>query len=128
MAEVKFGELRSVVEAVRQIVLDWDGFVSNVEAMAREHDEYRQTPIAWAWDFGGSAPPTSDAPGCRGDAGRAASPGQPRRAVARTGPPGSGARGIAAHSVTLRVATRRSSGSASVSSASSATCRSATRR
>ena len=45
MAEVKFGELRSVVEAVRQIVLDWDGFVSNVEAMAREHDEYRQKVI-----------------------------------------------------------------------------------
>ena len=41
MAEVKVGELRSVVEAVRQIVLDWDGFVSNVEALAREHEEYR---------------------------------------------------------------------------------------
>src|SRR5262245_60088490 len=52
MAEVKFGELRSVVEAVRQIVLDWDGFVSNVEALAREHDEYRQTADRLAWELG----------------------------------------------------------------------------
>ena len=52
MAEVKFGELRSVVEAVRQIVLDWDGFVSNVEALAREHDEYRQTADRLAWEIG----------------------------------------------------------------------------
>src|SRR5262245_20681216 len=51
MAEVKFGELRSVVEAVRQIVLDWDGFVSNVEALAREHDEYRQTADRLAWEL-----------------------------------------------------------------------------
>ena len=43
MAEVKFGELRSVVEAVRQVVQDWDGFVANVEALAREHDASRQT-------------------------------------------------------------------------------------
>lgn len=52
MAEVKFGELRSVVEAVRQIVLDWDGFVSNVEALAREHDEYRQAADRHAWELG----------------------------------------------------------------------------
>src|SRR5262249_351046 len=52
MAEVKFGELRSVVEAVRQIVLDWDGFVSNVEALAREHDEYRQAADRLAWELG----------------------------------------------------------------------------
>ena len=52
MAEVKFGELRSVVEAVRQIVLDWDGFVSNVEALAREHDEYRQAADSHAWELG----------------------------------------------------------------------------
>src|SRR5580765_710168 len=52
MAEVKFGELRSVVEAVRQIVLDWDGFVSNVEALAREHDECRQTADRLAWELG----------------------------------------------------------------------------
>ena len=55
MAEVKFGELRSVVEAVRQIVLDWDGFVSNVEALAREHEEYRQTADRLAWSSGARA-------------------------------------------------------------------------
>ena len=52
MGEVKFGELRSVVEAVRQIVLDWDGFVSNVEALAREHDDYRQSADRLAWELG----------------------------------------------------------------------------
>ena len=52
MGEVKFGELRSVVEAVRQIVLDWDGFVSNVEALAKEHDEYRHTADRLAWELG----------------------------------------------------------------------------
>ncbi len=51
MAEMKFGELRSVVEAVRQIVVDWDGFVANVEALAREHDEHKQVAERLAWEL-----------------------------------------------------------------------------
>jgi chromosome segregation ATPase len=52
MPEVKFGELRSVVEAVRQIVLDWDGFVANVEALGREHDEQREQAERLALELG----------------------------------------------------------------------------
>ena len=93
MGEVKFGELRSVVEAVRQIVLDWDGFVSNVEALAREHDEYRQSADRLAWELGelraAHERPRSRAR--RSARGAGIAPGEPGRLDARARAAWSGA-------------------------------------
>lgn len=42
MVEVRVGPLRDVVDVVRQIVTDWDAFVSSVEALSRDHERLRQ--------------------------------------------------------------------------------------
>ncbi|MGH7318006.1 MAG: hypothetical protein ACRELA_00030 [Candidatus Rokuibacteriota bacterium] len=45
MAELKVGDLRSVVDAVRRVVSEWDAFVGGVEGLARENED-RQAALA----------------------------------------------------------------------------------
>ncbi len=42
MEEIRVGPLREIIDVVRSIVTDWDGFIRQVDQLTREHDDTAQ--------------------------------------------------------------------------------------